>query len=139
MSVRGGLYFRARHDARGLALVDLDNDGRVDLVVSQLNAPVSVLRNVAATGGNHWLGVRLAGRDHADTVGARVVVEAGGRKLARFAKGGGSYLSSPDRRLMFGLGLVDRIEKVTVLWPNGNREEWPGLEVDRYHVLSQGK
>ena len=139
MSVRGGPYFRARHDARGLALVDLDNDGRIDLVVSQLNAPVTVLRNVASTGGNHWLGVRLTGREHADIVGARVVVEAGGRKQTRFAKGGGSYLSAPDRRLVFGLRAADRIDKVTVVWPNGNRQEWSGLDVDRYHLLGQAK
>ena len=124
ISDRGGPYFRDRHDARGLALVDLDNDGRVDLVASHLNAPVTILRNVSPTGGNHWFGVQLTGRDHADVVGARIVVEAGGRRQTRFAKGGGSYLSSPDRRLLFGLGPVERVDKVTVFWPGGGKQEW---------------
>ena len=75
------------------AFGDLDNDGRIDLVISHLNEPVAVLRNVGGAG-NHWLGVQLVGKDHADVVGARVVLEAGGRKQTRFAKGGGSYASS---------------------------------------------
>src|SRR5262249_53075871 len=120
---RGGAYFRQDHLARGVALGDLDNDGRVDLVVSHMNERVAVLRNVAPTG-NHWLGVDLAGKDNADVVGARVVLEAGGRKQTRFAKGGGSYASSSDRRLVFGLGKTGRIDKLTVIWPDGTRQTW---------------
>jgi enediyne biosynthesis protein E4 len=139
LSDRGGPYFRARHDARGLALGDLDNDGRVDLVVSHLNAPPAVLRNVAPTGDSHWLGVRLAGRAHADVTGARVVLEAGGRKQTRFAKGGGSYLSASDQRFVFGLGPIDRVDRVTVSWPGGGEQTWTGLAVDRYHDLAQAQ
>src|SRR5262249_12182578 len=113
---RGGPYFRREHLARGLAVGDLDNDGRVDLVVSHLNEPVAVLRNVAPRG-HHWLGVELAGAGHADVVGARVILEAGGRKQTRFAKGGGSYASAPDRRLVFGLGECATIDRLTVVWP----------------------
>ena len=103
-----------------------------------MNDPVAVLRN-SAPGGNHWLGVELAGKDHADLVGARVVLEAGGRKQTRFAKGGGSYASSPDRRLVFGLGAADKVDKVTVHWPDGTKQVWAGLGTDRYHVLAQGE
>lgn len=134
-SEHGGHYFQANHDARGLALADLDNNGRVDMVVSHLNAPVAILKNVAATGGNHWLGIQLEGKDHADVVGARVEVEAGGRKQTRFAKGGGSYASAPDGRLVFGLGTVDRVDKLTVHWPDGSQRVWANLAVDRYHKL----
>jgi hypothetical protein len=121
-----------------MVLADLDNDGKVDVVVSHMNDPVAVLKNVAPDG-NHWLGVELAGKGHADVVGARVVLEAGGRKQTRFAKGGGSYASSPDRRLVFGLGEAKQVEKLTVFWPDGTRQEWTGLPIDRYHVLTQGE
>jgi hypothetical protein len=134
---RGGSYFQQPHLARGVALGDLDNDGKVDLVVSHMNEPVAVLRN-AARERHHWLGVQLARKDHADVVGTRVVLEAGGRKQTRFATGGGSYASSSDRRLVFGVGDADRIDKLVVFWPDGQRQEWTGLAPDRYHVLVQG-
>jgi hypothetical protein len=135
---RGGSYFQQPHLARGVALGDLDNDGKLDLVISHMNDPVAILRNVAPSD-NHWLGVSLSTAGHADLVGARVVVESGGRKQTRFAKGGGSYASSPDRRHVFGLGATDRIDKVTVFWPDGKKQEWTGLGIDRYYALNQGE
>ena len=72
-------------------------------------------------------------------MGAKVVLEMGDRKQTRFAKGGGSYASSSDRRLVFGLGKADRVGKVTVTWPDGKQQEWEGLSIDSYHVLVQGQ
>jgi enediyne biosynthesis protein E4 len=138
ITARGGPYFAQQHLARGVALGDLDNDGKIDLVVSHMNEPVAVLRNVASAG-NHWLGVELKGKGHADVVGARVVLEAGGRKQTRFAKGGGSYASSGDRRLVFGLGEASQFDKLSVTWPDGTRQEWTGLAPDRYWVVAQGE
>jgi hypothetical protein len=135
---RLGPYGQQDHLGRGVGLVDLDNDGRVDLVLAHLNEPVALLRNVADPK-RHWLGVQLVGANHADVVGARVVLEAGGRRQTRFARGGGSYASSSDRRLVFGLGETARLDRLTVTWPDGKRQEWTGLAVDRYHVLSQGE
>jgi hypothetical protein len=135
---RGGDYFRQSHLARGVALGDLDNDGKIDLVVSHMNEPVALLRNVARED-HHWLGVQLKRAGHADVVGARVILEAGGRKQTRFGKGGGSYASSPDRRLIFGLGQTDRIDRLTVIWPDGKQQAWTALALDRYHVLTQGE
>jgi hypothetical protein len=135
---RGGPYFRADHLARGVALGDLDNDGRVDLIISHMNDPVAVLRNIAQEK-NHWLGVDLVGKDNADVVGARVILEAAGRKQTRFTKGGGSYASSGDRRFVFGLGKTDKIDKLTVVWRDGKTQEWTDLDLDRYHVLTQGE
>jgi hypothetical protein len=140
ISPRVGAYYDKPegHLARGLALGDLDNDGRVDAVISHMNEPVALLRNVSASG-YHWLGVQLVGEKHRDVVGARVRLEAGGRTQTRFAKGGGSYLSSPDRRHVFGLGETATVGKLTVIWPNGKKQHWEGLAVDRYYRLVQGK
>jgi hypothetical protein len=135
---RGGPYFREAHLARGVAAGDLDNDGRIDLVVSHVNEPVALLRNVAPRD-HHWLGIELARQRSADVVGARVILEAGGRKQTRFAKGGGSYASSPDRRLVFGLGKERRIDRVTVIWPDKSQQEYAGLAPDRYYRLVQGQ
>ena len=63
----------------------------------------------------------------------------GGKKQTRFAKGGGSYASTPDRRVVFGLGPAAKIDKVTVVWPDGKSQEWTDLPIDRYHTLAQGE
>jgi hypothetical protein len=138
VTATGGPYFRELHIGRGLAIGDLDNDGRAELVVSHLNEPVCLLRNEDPSG-NHWLGVELAGLGRRDIVGATVVVEVAGRRLTRFTKGGGSYLSSADRRLLFGLGKAECVDRLTVRWPWGGEQVWVGkdLPVDRYHRLSE--
>ncbi len=137
ISRRVGTYAEQKHLGRGLAMGDLDNDGRVDLVISHVNEPVRVLLNEAKAG--HWLGVELVGKDNRDVVGARAQLKAGERTLTRFAKGGGSYASSGDRRLHFGLGESAAARRVTVTWPDGKKQHWDGLAADRYHVLVQGQ
>jgi hypothetical protein len=139
---QGGAYFQSVHRGRGLAIGDLDNDGRADLVITHLNEPAVLLRNDPRgedVPKNHWLGLELLGRDKRDIAGAKVVVEVGGRRLTRFAKGGGSYLSSGDRRILVGLGKADRVGRVTVYWPWGDEQRWDGLSVDRYWRLTEGQ
>lgn len=135
---QGGPYFRAPHNARGLAVGDLDNDGRPDVVVSHLNEPAVVLRNVAPADGKHWLGVRLVGEKDRDVVGARVVVESAGGVQTKFVKGGGSYASTNDPRLLFGLGGDAAVTRVTVHWPSGQSQEFAGLTPGAYWVLPEG-
>jgi hypothetical protein len=139
MSERGGSYFATGHVGRGLVLADFDNDGRIDLAVSHLNDPVAILRNEADTTGRHWLGVELEGVGHRDVVGTRVLLEAGGRQQVRFAKGGGSYLSSSDRRHVFGLGQAEQIDRLRVVWPSGREQQWQGLAIDHYWRLLEGE
>jgi enediyne biosynthesis protein E4 len=140
ISMQGGEYFRGEHIGRGIALGDLDNDGRIDMAISHLNEPAALLRNVADVG-NHWLGFELHGKNHRDVAGAKLILEAGGRKQTRYSKGGGSYVSASDRRLVFGLGQTDQVEKLTVVWPWGQEQQWSGaqLKVDRYWRLEEGK
>src|SRR5205085_7338621 len=116
---------------------DLDNDGRPDLVVSHTNTAVTLLRNEAAPDA-HWLGIRLVGRGHRDVVGSTVIVELDGRRLARFAKGGGSYLSASDPRILLGLGDRSAVLLVTVRWSEGKTQGWGDLSVDWYWELIEG-
>jgi hypothetical protein len=138
ISRRIGSYHATNHLARGVGFGDLDNDGRTDLVISHVNEPVTVLRGVGGAG-RHWLGVELLGKDHADVVGARVELRAGSRTLTRFARGGGSYLSSGDRRLLFGLAEEATPGRLTVTWPDGARQSFDGLAADRYYRIVQGQ
>jgi hypothetical protein len=135
---QGGAYFNSAHVARGAVYADFDNDGKVDLAVIHTNEPVAILRNEADTAGRHWLGIQLAGKDHRDVVGAKIVLEAGGRKQTRFLLGGGSYASSCDRRHVLGLGTAERIDKVMVIWPNGKEQTFGDLKLDRYYRLTEG-
>jgi hypothetical protein len=138
ISAQGGQYFQGVHMGRGVAFGDLDNDGKIDAVVSHLNEPVVLLRNTTATT-SHWLGIVLHGAAPRDAVGARVVLKQGDVQQAQVVKGGGSYLSSSDRRLIFALGAgLDYI--LTVRWPSGQEESWNGttLGCDHYVVVTEG-
>jgi len=136
---RGGAFFRGDYRGRGLAIGDLDNDGRMDLVFFPVNEPVRILRNIASD--NHWLGVELKTKDHRDSVGARLTLVVGDRKITRYIKGGGSYLSAHDQRIVFGLGQATTVGKLKVEWPSGEPrvQEWENLEIDKYHRLVQEK
>ena len=137
---RGGAYFESRTLGRGLAVGDLNNDGWPDLVFVPTNAPVGVLRNVASeTAPAKWVGLKLVGRANRDVVGSTVVVETEGRKLTRFAKGGGSYLSANDPRLLFGLGTADKPVRITVRWSWGQEQVWDGVMPGRYWELREGE
>jgi enediyne biosynthesis protein E4 len=138
ISNHGGSYFKAVHNARGLAIGDLDNDGKPDLVVSHLNEPVAVLRNVVPTE-NHWIGFELTGEKFRDIAGGKIVVQAGGETYTRFIKSGGSYASANDPRYVVGIAKATKIDSVTVHWPNGQVQEWKDLAADRYWTLLEGQ
>ncbi len=138
VSARGGSYFNAPAVARGLAVGDLDNDGRPDLVITHTNGPVAVLRN-ESVGGHPWLGIKLVGKGHRDIVGSTITLEGESRTLTRFAKGGGSYLSASDPRILFGLGTVGKVKRVTVRWSWGESQSWDDLESGAYWELSEGR
>jgi hypothetical protein len=136
-SAGAGPPFRPLHLGRGLAVGDLDDDGRIDAIVVCQNEPPVLLRN--RTAGGHWITIALEGtRSNRDGVGARVAIEAGGRRWVSQRFGGGSYQSAGDPRLHFGLGAATRIDRLEVRWPSGRVDRHEGLAVDRRYRLREG-
>jgi tetratricopeptide (TPR) repeat protein len=122
---------------RGLAAGDLDNDGRIDLVLLGQTEPVAYFHN--RTDGGHWMTFRLQGTaSNPDGVGARVTVTAAGRPRVAERTGGGSYQSASDPRLHFGLGSAGRVEAVEVRWPSGRVDRYPDLPADAGYLLREG-
>lgn len=142
VSRRGGPFFETAALGRGLAIGDLDNDGWPDVVVTNTNTPAVLLQNAGAAANrpaNRWVGVRLVGRGHRDVIGSTVVVETNTRRLTRFAKGGGSFLSANDPRLLFGLAASEEIRSVNVQWSWGETQRWGDLEAGSYWELVENE
>ena len=124
--------------SRGLAVGDIDCDGDIDLLISNLHGRARLYRNDTTRKG-HWLGVRAVDpRLKRQAIGARVTVFAGDRRLVRTINRGFSYLSSSDPLAHFGLGDSDKINHIEVWWPDGLRELFPGVSGDRTIVLLRG-
>ena len=124
---------------RGLAVGDLDNDGDVDVLLTNTAGRARLFRNDAEKTGR-WLLVRaFDGAHRRDAHGAVVTVVVGGREFVRLANPGRSYLSSHDPRAHFGLPAAGAIEKIMVRWPDGTEESFPGTEPNRRLTLEKGK
>jgi enediyne biosynthesis protein E4 len=126
--------------ARGAAFGDLFNDGKIDVVINQLNNTPVLLRNVSADR-NHWVGLKLVGgaKSPKDAVGAAVYLKAGGIRQRADVISGGSYASSNDFRLHFGLGGSSRIDGVEIHWPNGRVQLLDLPAVDCFFTITEGK
>ena len=105
--------------SRGLAAGDLDNDGRLDVVINDLDGAAQVLHNELAATGN-WLRVKLQGRaPNTDAIGALVIVRTGNVTQRRIVQSGTSYISQDDMRRQFGLGAATDVDAIEVRWPDG--------------------
>ena len=142
-------------DGRALALTDWDQDGDLDVWVGNRSGPQVRFLNNETNNGHHYLAVRLEGREcNRDAIGARVEVVAKGERrgpnthlstfdpqpqtLIKTLRAGDSYLGQSTKWLHFGLGDVDEIDELVVVWPGGGRERFDDVAVDRHYRIVQG-
>ena len=140
MSAAAGPAFATSEVSRGAACGDIDNDGAIDIVVTNNNGPVRLLLNQNHyLNQNHWLLVRLQAT-HGDRfgIGAKVELRQRGRKLLRRVHTDSSYLSASDVRVHFGLGADSKIDALVVHWPDGQKEMWDKLQADTIVSIRQG-
>ena len=125
---------------RGAAFGDLFNDGRIDVVINNLDGVPFLLRNVNPNQ-HHWVELSLVGgpKSPRDAVGSTIYISAGGVRQRGDVLSGGSYLSSNDARTHFGLGDADRIEDLEIHWPSGQIEHLKLPGIDRIYTVSEGK
>jgi hypothetical protein len=131
-----GPFFAIPHVARGAAFGDIDNDGDIDVVVSRLDAQPAILLNESPP--RSWIRLSLVGRrSNRSAIGTLVEVHAGGRVIRRQVKGGGSYLSANDPRVLVGLGDATAIDRVDITWPSGSHSILTGPALRTTHVVEE--
>jgi enediyne biosynthesis protein E4 len=130
------LQLEAAH--RGVAFGDLDNDGRIDAVVTVLNGPVKIFRNIS-TGENHWILLNLVGtKSSRMPIGAQIqaIADDGSSQWNQVTTAVG-YASSSDSRVHFGLGKNRHIRELQIRWPSGIRQQLRNVEVDRVLTIEE--
>ena len=138
ISASAGSGITTAASSRGLAVGDLWNDGRISVVISNMNSAPSLLVNQIHSS-NHWIAIRLQGtKSNRDGIGARVSVKAASRILVDEVRSGSAYISNSDMRVHFGLGAATKIEWLEIRWPSGLMEKFTDLAVDAIHAVKEG-
>ncbi|HIN28142.1 TPA: CRTAC1 family protein [Candidatus Poribacteria bacterium] len=120
--------------SRGSIFADYDNDGDVDLLVTQLNQPIKLYRNQASNRekSNNWLQIKVGGvRSNRNGFGAKVTLLVGNLSLTKETRSSSGYLSSHDPRLAFGIGQYQKIESLTIHWPSGTVQRLENISVNQ--------
>jgi hypothetical protein len=132
-------HLDSRADGRGLAVVDFDADGALDLVVTNAGGAPILYRNQIEESGS-WIQLRLEAKSpNRGAVGAQVHVRAGDQSYLRFVDGGNGFAGQSSKVIHVGLGAADKIDAVDIRWPDGERQSFEGLSIDRRHTLRQGR
>jgi hypothetical protein len=120
-------------------VADFDNDGRLDLLVSNANAEPLLYRNIQPTG-HHWVQFTLhSARSNLFAVGTRLWVTANGQTQVGFVNGGNGFASQSMLRVHFGLGQATQIARLEVVWPSGARQTFANLQPDRIYAIVEGQ
>ena len=139
VSAQSGVVFGEDYPARGMTVGDYDNDGDLDVVISNNGEAPLLLRNEGGNR-NHWLGLQLiATKSNPGAVGAVITWQAGGVKRSRLKTSGGSYLASHDPREILGLGSAAKIDSVEIRWPSGRVDKLSNLPIDTYIRVKEGE
>ena len=141
VTAEAGPAFQKMYPARGLAVGDYNNDGRLDVLIGN-NGDAPVLLKNTAGDGNHWVGLKLQGTGcNRDAVGATITWSYGDVVRSRYKANGGSYLSSHDMREVLGLGGSAKVNWIEIKWPqpSGRVERFTDVPVDRYVTIVEGK
>jgi hypothetical protein len=137
VSKQYGPVFTDLRVSRGLVIGDLDNDGKIDVVINDLDGPAQVLHN-ELPGTGHWLIVSLKGKGgNPDAFGAVVSVKAGPLSMTRYVRSGTSYISQDDVRQHFGLAEQEQADLVEVRWPDQTTTRLENVPADRVLVVKQ--
>jgi hypothetical protein len=139
VSAEAGPAFARSYTARGLAIGDFNNDGRLDVLIGNNGGDVVLLKNNSGRG-NHWIGLKLEGKTcNRDAVGARVTWSVNGVKKSRQKNSGGSYLSSHDPRMVLGLGTAAKVDYVEIKWPGPSKKvtRLTDLPMDKYTTVQE--
>jgi hypothetical protein len=139
IAAKYGPVLMDEHVSRGMAMGDLDNDGRLDLVINDLDGAPQVLHNELASRGN-WILVKLKGTPpNTDAIGAVVTVVTGAVKQISIVQSGTSYISQDDMRRHFGLGAATEVDEIGVRWPDGTVTKEQKVKANQIVQIAQGK
>ena len=126
-------------NSRGLAFGDVDNDGDLDMLVSNEGGPARLFRNDTPAQGN-WLSIRAVLPEvQRDAIGTEITLHVSGKRLKRTLSPGYSFLSSNDHRVHFGLGPATTVDAISVRWPDGETENFGSVQANRFILLEKGK
>jgi hypothetical protein len=139
ISAQSGEVFRQKWAGRGLATGDIDNDGKVDVVITSNDGPAWVLRNETATQ-NHWLTLKLVGvKSNRDGIGAQVEITTAAGMQCAMVTTAGSYESSSDRRVHFGLGNATAAKQIRIRWPSGIVQLIDDTKADQILIVTEAE
>ena len=139
VSAQSGSVFSKSFSGRGMAIGDFDNDGDLDVLISNNSEPPVLLRNEGGNR-NNWIGLQLIGtKSNPAAIGAMITWQAGGLKHSRLKTGGGSYLSSHDPREILGIGSAAQLDYVEIRWPSGRVDKFAKPPINRYLKIVEGE